>query len=1028
MSARAQLMSALRPYLLGRRMLAAGAGLLQGGALAAGMLALVLLVAGRGVLGEPRVTAAMLAALLLPALLHLLRPVDPLTASLSIERTFPFLQDRVATAAHLVSGRTGRAPRSERMISRITSEATAALRDLPLRRALPAGQLRLPAAALAVALVLVACAWAAAPPPAAQPPAPAPAIVASPGTAPQAHPTRLHDITLSVAPPSHTGLPCRQLTSALDEISAPAGSEITISGRCEPREAEVTVALDPGGAQVLSADGRAFSHSFRLREPVRWRLLAEAPDERVESPWRRIEVTPDGAPSVRLVRPEGDLTLDRAESIEVAAVATDDFGVTALGLRHRLAGEDRWRSLPLKIQPGTGVSAAARLNLAAVGLKPGEELILRAWATDNDVVSGPKTSLSAPVRIRLRETAPGEREPRTPLEEAQEQEADAMEQLRRAAEDLERELTRAVERAQGGPGSEAGAPQVGRELQEAARRLQEQAGRLQRAMREAQRQLQADELMTPDLVEKVRELHELMQQVLDEEMRRALEELEEALKAQDLDEIRMSLEQARQAQQRFLERLDQTLSLLRRARMEGLLERLRRLAEELAARQQELSRRTSELSQADGDARATERSQRLLARDTEPLAAKVEGAVEQARELSDEVAAKLGAVADRLVREDPAGQMRRAASALSRGSPRDAAGPQQEAEASLRRAAGALSELEEQVKSEATEDARRQIAAMLRDALALSEQQEDVGEDVRRLSGLRRADLMRDKRPIDPVRRRQSRLAEATRRLAERMAQLAGQTPAMDPHLAAGTELIAEQMAQAAREIEGADLAAARQRGRDAMAGLNEVARRLLEVQDQLRQSSAQMALSQWMQRLQSLAQRQQGLNRQTGQAQQSGQSESGRPQAQPGGMSPSQLAFEQALIRAALEQMLKRGGRGTQPMADQLGGVPDEMEKVEGELRSGRIERKTVERQERILEKMLEAQRSLYTKQQERSERKAERPGEWEPPPSPPALSPSLMRAPSVSVQSGGGAGELPRGYEEMVREYFRALGEGSP
>lgn len=1019
-------MSALRRHLLGWRLLATGAGLLQGAALAAAALALMLLVAGRGVLGEPRVTAAMLAALLLPALLRLLRPVDPLAASLAIERTFPFLQDRVATAADLASGRTGRAPRSERMISRITSEAASALRDLPLHRALPAGQLRLPAAALAIALVLVVCAWAAALPPA-EPAAAAPAVAATPHVAPEPHPPRLYEIAIAVTPPPYTGLPSRRLTSTLDEVSAPAGSEITISARCKPQDAEVTLALDPGTGRTLTPDAGAVSHSFRLTEPLRWRLVAESPDGRAQSPWRWIKLTSDGAPSVRLVRPESDLTLDLAESIEVAAWATDDFGVTALGLRYRLAGEDRWRSLPLEIDPAAGVSAAARMNLGAVGLKPGEELILRAWATDNDAVSGPKTSVSAPVRIRLRETAPERREPRTPLEEAQQQEADAMEQLRRAAEDLQQELTQALERAQGGPGSEAGA-QAGRELQEAARRLQEQAGRLQRAMREAQRQLQADELMTPELVEKVRELHELMRQVLDEEMRRALEELQKALKAQDLDEIRMSLEQAREAQQRFLERLDQTLSLLRRARMEAVLERLRRLADELASRQEELSRRTSELSEAESDTRATERSQRLLARDTEPLAAKVEAGVEQARELSAEVAAKLGAVADRLMREDPAGQMRRAASALSRGSPNDAAGPQQEAEKSLRRAAEALSELEQQVRSEATEDARRQIAAMVRDALALSEEQEEVGEDVRRLSGLRRADLMRDKRPIDPVRRRESRLAEATSRLAERMAQLSGQTPAMDPHLPAGTKLIAEQMAQAAREIEGADLATARQRGREAMAGLNEVARRLLEVQDRLRQSSAQTTLSQWMQRLQSLAQRQQGLNQQTGQAQQSGQSESGRPQAQPGGMSLSQLAFEQALIRAALEEMLKRGGRATQPMADQLGGVPDEMEKVEGELRFGRIERKTVERQERILEKMLEAQRSLYTREQERSERKAERPGEWEPPPSPPALSPSLMRAPSVSVEGGRGTGDLPRGYEEMVREYFRALGEGSP
>jgi len=179
------------------------------------------------------------------------------------------------------------------------------------------------------------------------------------------------------------------------------------------------------------------------------------------------------------------------------------------------------------------------------------------------------------------------------------------------------------------------------------------------------------------------------------------------------------------------------------------------------------------------------------------------------------------------------------------------------------------------------------------------------------------------------------------------------------------------------------------------------------------------------MQQLKSLAQRQQGLNQQTGQRQ---QGETGEPGSQGAGMTLGQMAYEQQLIRRALEEMLRRGGRGTKPMADQLGDVPEEMEKVEGDLRSGRMRRETVERQERILEKMLEAQRSLYTKQQERSERKAERPGEWEPPPSPPPLSPSLLRAPGVSVERGEAVETLPRGYEDAVRQYFRLLGEEAP
>ncbi len=1020
--ATAQLEAALRPYLLRRRLLDAAAGLLQGLTLAGVLAAALVLVLGRLALAAPIVAGALTALALAPALVRLIRPPDAMAAALAVERSFPWLQDRVATAIDLARARPTRARHSERIAARISAEAAAALRDLPFARALPLNVLRTHALVAILGLGLAALAWSALPDAARDARAIAPGPAISERVEPATPiPPALTDLSLSITPPAYTRLPARRVTDIPETIRAPQGSAITIAGRCQRAGATTSLAMEPGGTRDLPrAEGGRVKHSFTLARTVRWRLRAEDAAGIAMTGWCVLEPVPDAMPTVRLLRPDGDLTLDVAGPIEVAVAAGDDYGIAALGLRYRLGDADRWQSLPLEASAG---SATARLNVGAVGLRPGGELLLRAYAMDNDAVTGPKTALSAPVRIHLRADATVPLTPQTPAQEAQREEADALEQLRRAAAEFAEQLTQALESASASAAGGEQEPAVGRELQEAARRLQEQAGRLESAMHEAGRQLTASEMLTPELVEKVRELHELMREVLDEEMRRALEELQRALEAQDLAQMRMSLERAREAQERFMQRLEQTLSLLRRARLEALVEQLRRRAEELARRQEELGERTEEMPEGSAaEARQAERDQQALARNTEPLAGEIEQAVEVAREVADEMAVELGAIADRLLREDPAGSMRRAASALGRGSPSAARDPQDQALHALRQAAAALAELSEQLASDFTADTRRQIARMIRDALALSAGQEDLGEDVGRLATLRSMDLVRDKRAVDPVRRRQSTLADGASALAERMLELAQQTPAMDPALAGAAVAIAEEMAQAAREIEGADVGTATWRGRAAMAGLNEIARRLLEVDEQLASSSAQSTLSDYMRRLQQLAQRQQGLNEQTGQAQ------SGRQPGRAPGPNLSELALEQAMIREALQQMLQQGGEATQPIADQLGGVPDEMEQVEEEMRSGRIERETVERQERILERMLEAQRSLYTREQERSERQAERPSAWEPPPSPPALSPSLLRAPSVMVRPGAGAEALPRGYEELVREYFRALGEGGP
>jgi len=1029
---RDRLMAALRPYLLRRRMVAMAEGLLLGAALAALLVAVVALTAGRSALAAPLLPGSAAVVILLPAIIRAAMPVRASEAALAIERTFPFLQDRVATAVDLLQRQADRIPRSEAAMVRIAAEATAALNDLPLRRAAPVGALRAPAMAAVLALGLAALAWSAAPVERTPPPPPVAVQPAQePTAAPAPEPPRLFDLSISIEPPAYTRLPRVAFSAETETIRALRGSAVGVSGVCSAVDAQVSFERADGTSIPLqtTSDGR-FSHLFTLSGSVRWRVAAASKAGFSATEWRAIEPVEDAPPNVRLTQPMGDLTLALAEPVEVTVVASDDFGVGELGLELQVEGADGWRSMPLGFTAGTSATASVRLNPAGVGLQPGEEMTLRAYALDNDAVGGPKRSLSAPVRIRLEATAARkEALPETPVEAAQRETADALEELQRVARQLGSELQEAIEGAMSGQADE-GQPtptRPGFELQEAARRLQDQAGRLEQAMREAEREMTEQQGTSPELVEKVRELHELMRDVLDEEMREALEELRKAVEAQDPAQMRMSLEAAREAQERFMQRLEQTLALLKRARLEALLGQLRRETQELAKRQHELTERTSDLSDGQSDrTRAAERDQRELARQAQPLPDAVEAAVEVAREADAEVAARLGAIADRLRREDPAAQMRRAESALQRGSASDAREPQQEAEQSLQRASDDLAKMEQQVAADFTAEARRKLAGMLRDALALSHSQEALSDDVRDLSEHGLVDLMRDKRPISPLRRRQSTLTDATRRLAERMEQLARETPAMDPLLPAAAQVVADEMAQAAREIEGADLGSAIGRGGNAMAGLNELARMLLETDQQLSQQTAQSALSQYMERLKSLAQRQQGLNEQTGEMQ---EGEGGqRMQGGGGGTSLSQMAYEQAMIRQALKQMLQQAGQGggAQSVADQLGGVPGEMEKVEGDLRSGRLERETVERQERILEKMLEAQRSLYTKERESQERKAERPTAFAPPPSPPVLAPSLLSRPPVRVERGRGSQALPRGYEELVREYYRRLGEG--
>ncbi|MBC7289037.1 MAG: hypothetical protein H5T86_13570, partial [Armatimonadetes bacterium] len=184
-----------------------------------------------------------------------------------------------------------------------------------------------------------------------------------------------------------------------------------------------------------------------------------------------------------------------------------------------------------------------------------------------------------------------------------------------------------------------------------------------------------------------------------------------------------------------------------------------------------------------------------------------------------------------------------------------------------------------------------------------------------------------------------------------------------------------------------------------ALSQLHRLAADIVDLSAALGQESAQMALSELLKRLEQLAEQQRSLN---DRAQQAG---SGNPLL-------SELALQQSIVRAALEKLMRGAGR---ELSDRLGGVPQDMDEVAQDLKDLRLTPKTITRQRDILHKMLDAQRSLYTKQQLSHERVAERPKPYKPAPSPPKL--VEQAPPRLKLPESG------RPFRPPVPEAFRGL-----
>ncbi|MFQ6097584.1 MAG: hypothetical protein ACE5O2_07645, partial [Armatimonadota bacterium] len=516
--------------------------------------------------------------------------------------------------------------------------------------------------------------------------------------------------------------------------------------------------------------------------------------------------------------------------------------------------------------------------------------------------------------------------------------------------------------------------------------------------------------------------HRRLQQTLNQDMRKALDRIAEAMQKLDPEALRRALTEAQFRQEDFLRRLDQTIELLKRAHLEQRLERASRLAEQLVRREEQirddaagLARKPpSERTRADESEMArTAGRQEQTRRDALHLLEEMKALSEDLREPNADLSERLGQIAQQAEAEGVERSMADAAKRLRKRDPAMAAVSADEALKSLRDLSARLS----QAQADQLDAFRRRLTEAFRrftrDALEMSRQQEDLINPTETLAHRDTRDVVAQKETLERLGRDQSATADAARAMAGQLDRLSKQTHAVDPTLARRAALIGEMAQQAARDIEGASPGEALRRQRRVMAALNQLAGDLMQAAQRAATASQSLALEQYIKQLEAMAQQQSGLNDQT----QRMLGEHGELKPGPGSL--GQLALEQQIIRRALERLLQQSAAGGR-LRDQLGNVPAQMQDVEEDLEQVKADRETLKTQGEILRKMLDAKRALRTKS-ERPERKAVQAKPYETPPSPPELTEAQQRkrpAPPVAPE-----GPLPLDFEDLVRRYFEDL-----
>lgn len=1001
---------------LGRllRLVAVGRGLLLWALIASGLLAALAVVARCQ--GSPY-AAPVLVGLAGVGLLGCLTPplvrrLSPLTVAATVEQRHSHLHELLLTAADLAV--RGNYHHSPQLAQAVIRQAEQTLPALPLEPMLQLRRLRplLLASGMSL-LVALGLTWTWRAEVAALL---APAEVISAPVAPAQTPSQplaplLSGVQVALQPPAYSGLPARVLTEDFSVLRCLPGTRVSFSLLAN---ASATPRLRVNAQdRPLAAAGQRLGYAFVLRAPTIWSLAvsnATGGDRRDG----RVLLLPDHPPQVRLTAPRRDVALREPQPVALAATVQDDFGLSRVALQWRVGETGSWQEEELGAE-GRAVRLAYDWDLAPLNLRPGQSVYCRFVARDNNTVTGPGQGQSRTLRITLGQPLPHEAAAR--LQETTREQGDALDRLRAEAQEIADDLQQMQEQVQSGELRTAD-PATRAQLQQAADRLQRQAEKLRQAVAEAEQQLQEQNQLSPEARDRLQELTQMLRQTLQQQLPHAIAKLREAAQNLSPQELPRQLEQAQMAQEELLQQLEQLAALLKQAQLEASLANLRDEVQKLLQRQSDIATQTRRTPPNQRDALTQQsRQQEDLAGDTQSLPEKLQQAAQQSAEAAPDLQQRLADMATKTRQQDPAGDMRQAASDLDRGRPDQAQMSQSEAMQSLQELAAQLAGAQADVYRQQRQELQQAARQMLRDALSLSQQQERLQQDTAPLQGRGQSAVVQAKPLLERLGQRQQSITGGLERLRQRMQRLSEKTPLMDPRLGAQTGQLQQQSAQAERDIAGGVPEQAMLGQGEVMAGLNRLAQQLLGSQQSFQQASAQKAWQEYLQRLAQLAMQQQALNQQTQQ-----QGQSGPPSPGQGGPGMAGLADRQQALRDALQKMLGETGESSS-FGDQLGGVPAQMDEVEQEMRGARVTKETYRTQAQILHKLLDAQRSLYRKDQQDRQRRAEAPRPYKRPSSPPELRQPTRRSPTATTTSPP-ARDLPLGYEDLTRQYFEALG----
>ncbi|HGE69322.1 TPA: hypothetical protein ENX78_00710 [Candidatus Poribacteria bacterium] len=829
--------------------------------------------------------------------------------------------------------------------------------------------------------------------------------------------------------PKYTGIGTQSLSPNYGDISAPVGTKAVIKADTNKDIASASIVFIYASSESEVKNkldiyrSRTLNGSFIVKQSGSYYIsIIDVDGLKNSDPVRyTINAIPDQPPKVRIIEPVMNITIGSDMKVPLQIETDDDHGITSLKLNYEIEGKKEKANIFLGNYDGRQNSITLKhiWDLTPIQLFPDDVVTYYIEATDNDNVSGPNIGRSQVYTARF----PSLYEIYKEAELEQQKQESAMEDALNKQDDAKKAIDDIIKELKSKDQMDWSAKKELEKAVDLQKKIEEEVKSIAQQIEETTKKMEENPLISTELLNKVKEIKDLINEIATDEMKQLMRKLSEALNKSSALEQQKDLSLASIKQEEIMEKLDRIIDLFKNMKIGQKLEVISNQAKELIKQQSDTIDKTDQLIKSDKDdikAKSNELSNRenRIKNQFDQLQKDIDNMADEAKTGISELIKQLSQRASQRKTTD---KMSQASTELKSARPKESLPYQNDALSGLTEFQDDVQTALDMLKGQDTRETINALRDAIQKSLYASYRHEEITKSTSNIKGSGEAMLPKEKEIIDSLAVDQLSLSDSVAKIAKSLKDLSHKNPAITPELVWNLEKVANSMQRSAKAMEDKLPSVAEPIQRNSLSMINKAIEDMLDSIDKINSQAMPMAsMDDFMEQLRQLADQQSQLNQATQEAE-------GQMRKQ--GTTPSledlleKLAAEQSLIREASERLSEKLDQLKEKMGS-LEEIAKEMQEVERTLKNGYVDRETIDRQKQILTRLLEYEKSMKTEDfDKKREAKVGRDLIANRPPTELPADANKVQKKLDTMFSPSIQEKIPLQYREQIKMYFKNL-----